>query len=280
MQPHPYFDLLLHSDAELSTLLQEELSERLTLHEWPLSCVQRLSCASGRRVIYKACRQPTLEAEFYAAARSPLLISCQVLYRQGAYTCLLLEHLKLPHLSDQGWSERQALIVVRGLLAQIAAIQGDLPYGLDITRRALWQAYVDRILAGLRQLIAEGKFVNVRLETVALLERWASNEPVLAAVEDHPGYVHSDLTAENIFPQPGGWKVIDWQRPLRGPVALDLANLLESLGFDPRKSVPAEIISILYFLRLGWFCECALEWFPPGVDAYDRQIAGLIKQII
>ncbi|MBI3960182.1 MAG: hypothetical protein HY328_15325 [Chloroflexi bacterium] len=50
MVNHPYFDLLLHDDAELAAHLGDAIVERVTLHEWPLSCVQRLTTAQGRRL--------------------------------------------------------------------------------------------------------------------------------------------------------------------------------------------------------------------------------------
>ena len=40
---HPYFDLRLHDDQELESHLSTKIVERITLHEWPLSCVQRLT---------------------------------------------------------------------------------------------------------------------------------------------------------------------------------------------------------------------------------------------
>ncbi len=73
MHRHPYFDLMLHDDDELSALLGSRVVERTTLHEWPLSCVQRVTTADGTRIIYKAQAAPTIEPEFYAVARSPLL---------------------------------------------------------------------------------------------------------------------------------------------------------------------------------------------------------------
>lgn len=54
MHRHRHFDLWLHDDEELVPLLQGQIAERVTLHEWPLSCVQRLTTAQGKKVIYKS----------------------------------------------------------------------------------------------------------------------------------------------------------------------------------------------------------------------------------
>jgi hypothetical protein len=47
MQQHPHFDLWLHDDAELANVLGSPLRERTTIHEWPLSCVQRIRTIHG-----------------------------------------------------------------------------------------------------------------------------------------------------------------------------------------------------------------------------------------
>ena len=43
MRTHPFFtDILMHTDDELAQALGVNIVQRETLHEWPLSCVQRL----------------------------------------------------------------------------------------------------------------------------------------------------------------------------------------------------------------------------------------------
>lgn len=74
MKKHAFFDLYLHSDAALEANLGRRISERVTLHEWPLSRVERIITTSGSWV-YKTQRPPSLEAAFYDAARSDLLLA-------------------------------------------------------------------------------------------------------------------------------------------------------------------------------------------------------------
>jgi hypothetical protein len=57
---------------------------------------------------------------------------------------------------------------------------------------------------------------------------------------------------------PDGPRVIDWQRPILGPAHLDLALLLESLGFDrsARGGVVADAPAddrLVYRMRCEWF---------------------------
>jgi hypothetical protein len=55
--------------------------------------------------------------------------------------------------------------------------------------------------------------------------------------------------------------------------------LLESLRIDPLKYIPTSVVLIMYFLRINWFTQCTLRWFPQGTATYDRSIAELGSRI-
>jgi hypothetical protein len=292
--PHPYFDLLLHSDEELSSLLEEQVTARETLHEWPLSCVQRLHLAGGKTLIYKSQCGPTVEAEFYATAgcaavHSPILPQARTLYRDPCYACLLLEDLPGVPLEQLGVDEKTALSISNTLLGQIAGIQGDPPVYMDISTWERWQEQMNKTLETLSGLVARGEFTRTSSADIANLTRAAQSQPVRAAYAQVPaGLVHHDHSAENILAQdaasialaePGAFKVIDWQRPLRAPVEIDHAVLLESLGVDPRPHVHPGILILIQLLRAYWFIACAQTWFPPGCAAYDQAISEIVAAL-
>lgn len=276
MYSHPYFDLYLHDDDELGALLGSPVCQRQTLQEWPLSCVQRIATTDGQKHIYKAQHAPTVEPEFYAAARSGLLVSAQTIYRAGAYSAMLIEEIEAPTLEQLNLPEAEILEIGQGLLQQIAGIEGQLPYYLDIATEPKWRLWMGEVLSAQKRLVEAGIFQRVRPEDLAQLERCAFSEDVLRTFRAGTGYVHHDLAGGNVFMLPDGPRVIDWQRPILGPTNLDLALLLESLGFDPFPHVGEGIVWLMRLLRIGWFTECAVEWFPEGRETYDRQIAELI----
>ena len=282
MEKHPYFDLLLHTDQELETLLGVPVLERVTLHEWPLSCVQRLCLPGEKTWIYKSEAGPTVEAEFYAHAHSPLLVQAQTIFRDHRYVCLLLQDLKIPSLEASELSEEEAVRIGRRLLADIAAMEGHPPVYLDVSEWNHWQAVMDAMLQDLDGLVVSGKYENTRRDAVRAIARAASSPEVHAifhAGESFaPRLVHHDLSAENVFSTPDGFRVIDWQRPIFGPPEIDMVLLLTSLGFDPRAHVEPGISTITDLLRVHWFTECTLCWFPPGYQTYDRTIAHLAEQ--
>ena len=280
MQRHPHFALWLHEDAQLSALLGAEIVGRTTLHEWPLSCVQRLRLAGGATRIYKVQAQPTVEPAFYARACSPLLVAAQLVEHDEGPPALLLEEVQSPRLADLKLPAAEALNIGRAALAQIAVISGDLPALADLRTAALWLAYWQTVLDDLSQLAATGVFVRVDQALARDLARQAAAADVLAAFESTIGYVHGDLSAGNLFVAQSGLRVIDWQRPLWGPTALDLVCLLDSLGVDPRAFLDEGVVRLFYLLRIAWLTQCARRWFPAGAATYDSAIVRLAARLV
>lgn len=279
MYAHPFFDLTLHDDEELAELLGSPLRGRKTLHEWPLSCVQKLMLLDGRHWVYKSCHLPTVEAEFYARARSPLLVSAQQIYCQGDYVCLLIPWIDAPRLADLSLSPQRALATGRSLLAQIAAIEGELPYFLELHSLEHWAELSYQILGSLTRLLEAGKLHEVDAHALNSLQSVLWQKPILDLLEQEVGLVHRDLRGENIFLCADGWRVIDWQYPIFAPRSLDWVSLLESCGMDPALFLPKEVLFLKRILDIDWFAQCAERWFPAGLPTYDRQIAQRIAQL-
>ena len=279
MHRHPYFDLVLHDDEELSALLGCRIVERRTLHEWPLSCVQRVTTADDTRIIYKAQAAPTIEPEFYAAARSPLLPWARTIYRAEQHACMLIEFIDAPRLADLRLPAADVVRIGRAVIEEMTRIEGQLPTVLNIGSSVAWCAVAESMLGALHRLVGAGRFTAVVAGALRGIERAAASESVLDAVSAPAGLIHSDLGGENVFVLEERYRVIDWQYPKRGPADLDLAILLESIGLDPRDYVDTGFVRLMVLLRIVWLTECANRWFTPGVESYDRQIAQLSAQL-
>ncbi len=279
MKRHQHFDLWLHEDDELAEILGSPITERATIHEWPLSCVQRVRTGDGGRHIYKVQAPPTLEADFYARARSPLLVSARVLEGTGTTVAILMEELESPRLSDVRPVETEAIAIATDLVGQIAKIGGDPPIMTDIGTEDRWAAYIGAALDDIRALVGDGSFRQVDLELVNRLSRWAEAPSLLDAIRMPAGYVHADLKADNVLVTPDGYRVLDWQRPIRGPVALDNATLLISLGIDPTKHVPIGIVQLYHLLHIAWYAQAARRWFPQGKPWFDGFIARIGNEL-
>lgn len=281
MKKHPYFDLLLHTDQELETILDGRVIERTTLHEWPLSCVERLRLENGSSWIYKSETEPTVEPEFYTLAQSPILVKTRTLYRDNKLANLILEDIDGIRLTEKSLDFDTAYEIGRKILLDIADIDGDPPVYLDISDWSLWQTIVEGMVEDLTELVRSERFKQVNHQTIRDIYHIAMDTEVKDIFNslslNKPSLVHHDLSAENVFACNNGYKVIDWQRPIRGPSGIDLVLFLSSLGFDPRETLPSGIIKVAELLKIHWFTECSVCWFPPGINTYDHTIAHIAK---
>lgn len=275
MQRHPHFELWLHDNNELAQLLGSSVNERTCIHEWPLSSVERILTEDGRRHIYKVQAPPTVEAQFYLNARSPLLVPVRVLEAEGTTTAILMDEVIAPRLSDVNIPEDEAVAIARGLEQQISQIKGDLPVLFDISTEERWANYIGASLDDLRALVQEGSFSAVNRDWIDRFAQWAESPDLLDAIGSSTGYVHSDLKADNILVSPDGYRILDWQRPIRGPVTLDRTTLLISLNIEPTNHVPVGMVQLYHLLHFAWYTQAARKWYPAGKPWYD----GFIVQI-
>lgn len=284
MYPHPHFDLLLHSDEELKTLLGSRVCERVTLHEWPLSCVQRIQLENGHTWFYKSEAGPTVETEFYTSARSPVLPQTRILHRDARYACLVIEAIQDKPLDGLVMSEADAFQTSNMLLADIAAIKGNPPVYLDVSTWERWSALMSGMIEDLNGLVRSGRFEKTRLADISRLATAAFSPALqeaytIAASKSELGLVHHDLSSDNVFVAPTRRKIIDWQRTIYGLVEIDRVLLLTSLGFDPRPWVHPGISTATDLLHAHWWVECTLTWFPSGEKTYDKMVAEIALKI-
>jgi hypothetical protein len=269
----------MHSDNELQEILHTRLQSRQTLHEWPLSCVQLLTTASGDKYIYKSQFGPTVESQFYARARSPLLTRARTLYEREGDVILLVDYIDGKLLQDQGYSPLELLETGKMLVDTIAHIEGDLPCYQDISTLERWREYVGRTLQAVGELIQAGTFTEVTVEDTDLLRKWAFRPVVLEAFRGKISTTHGDANGGNIFLTETGYKMIDWQRPIKAPAETDLAALLESQNIESHEYVHPAMTGIFYFTRIAWAVECQVEWIAEA-DCYDSWVKRFLQKII
>ena len=290
MERHPYFDLWLHSTQELSELLSFGIVERTTLHEWPLSCVQLLKLADGRPLIYKSQLQATtVEPEFYSAVHKDPAVYTRIYRPRLPRTDLLgilrnsvamtIEYIDAPRLEDFQMNEAEILDHGNRLLSEMSRFQPELPVYIDISTQAKWLSFVEETISMLNSVIASGQFRLTKSAAVQGLSKWARSEAIIAILQSPPALNHRDLGGYNVFVTPNGYKIIDWQRPVRGPAELDRVGYLSAMGIDPFRYIDPGIIGLSRFLSMQWFVECKAHWFPPG-ESYDRQVADFADQIL
>lgn len=281
VQSHPIFSrILLHSNEELNQLLGSTIRERQTIHQWPLSCVQRLCLEDGTRLIYKSQLPPTVEAQFYRAASSPLLPGYQLLNKLGDCETMVIEWVQAPLLRDTIKSPEELLEHGRELIAQIGAIEGTLPFYLDISTAEVWSILVETTIRHLRNLILNRRFRLIDVDRCERLYSWARCSEVIDTITSRPQVIHGDLKADQIFVVEDAYHVIDWQRPVVAPSEIDLVSLLVEEGMDPLQYIQADTVKLFWFLRLHWAVEAQINLLPDfRGQLFDQWASEAINQI-
>lgn len=262
MQTHPTLDMLVHSTGELEQVLGEPIVARDPMHAWPLSAIESLTTATGRRFVYKVQREPTVEPEFFTRASTTLLPACTILQRDAQQAALLLPFLEAPTLRDKQLDQQAFVAHGRAIVEQIGRIGGDVPVYIDIGTVEAWRAFARRTLDLLSALVDAAIFTQIDREQVAGLARWAQSSDVLGAIDRSPQLINGDLKAEHVFCTPDGYQIIDWQRPYRAPGEIDLVSLLDSQQIPARQYVAPEIVGLRWFLFVHWVVEAKTNLLP------------------
>ena len=280
MDKHPHFNLVVHDDTELAARVGGDILERETLHEWPLSAVERIATQQGQWV-YKSEYGPSLEADFYAAACSGLLGHARIIFRAEGYSCTLHDYVDAPLIEDLELTEAEAVRMVRQVRTEMSLIEGDLPHVYDIRTSEQWLALAESTLQEATALVEQGRYVETTTSLVQGLRRWACSGKTAEAVQREPGLVHGDFGGDNLFVLPdGGYRVIDWQRPFLGPTEVDIATMMERLGFNPFSHASPAIVQIGHFASIQWLVEWSSRWLPEAVQTYDHLVAEMASGIL
>jgi hypothetical protein len=275
---HPAHNLWLHSTGALTDLLGVPVSERVELQSWTLSCVQRLTLADGRRLIYKAQAGEGVEPDFYARVQSPLLVAHRCLGQYENTTAMLFDFIDTPPLKELPLTPAEILAHGSALVAAVQTLEPGAPLYADLGSLERWEAFVAENLTRLAALIASGKFRTTPPETVARLAAWSASAPVRAAFRAPGVFSHADLSGGNVFLTPAGYQIIDWQFPRRLPAGFDLAVFLDFMGLDPYQYVDPAVVDIAWFLRVGWYIHTQVDLFPDS-DRYEAFVEENIRRI-
>lgn len=261
--------LAMHDDEELAQILGSPVVARRLVHEWPLTRIEELRLLDGRHLAYKTQLPPSVEPQFYARARSPILVNHTDLGRVGHGHAIVTAWIDAPTLYSHDSDDEAYLRRATQVSKAIADIAGEPPVYLDLSTGPAWKTAVRSTGRRLRALIDSGRFARISTTRIDELDAWADRHTTIAAVTADPGIVHGDLMPDEVFlfddcddPTAANSRVIDWQRPVLGPRGLDLVGLLHARGIDPQPHVGAELIRIDAFLLLYWAALAAHELLP------------------
>jgi thiamine kinase-like enzyme len=279
IEKHPYFDLWLHTTDELERILRIRIATRETIHDWPLSTVQRITTKDGHAIVYKVQHLAMVEPRFYRSATSKLLPKSEDLGEINGCEAMIFEFIDGERLAERNVDEEDLIRIGRELQTEIQNIRGDLPVYRDIGSTQKWIDFAESVLLRLAGLVGRRIFQNVSTSLVQELREWAYQSAIMDIVNKESCLTHGDLNGENIFILPDGYKLIDWQRPCRAPCDVDMVGLLLDKGFNPSLHVKREVIQIFHFLRIDWFTQCKASLFPEGLS-YENSVMAASESLL
>ena len=282
MLKHPSIaGIVLHSDAELTDALGAGIRRRSTIHEWPLSCVQKVELEDGARFAYKSQLPPTVEPTFYEKASSPLLPGHRLLEAVGDCQTMVIDWIDAPALHDVLNGADDLLARGRDIVAAIGGIAGELPFYLDVSTADAWTGEVEIALGKTTKLIHDGRFPSIDTDMVRRVRAWATDPQVVDRLTRDTRIVNSDLRTDQVLVTADGYRVLDWQRPVLATPDLDLVSLLLSENVDPRRFVHADADRMYWMLRLHWTALAQHDLFPDFTRPFFDQWADeAIRKIL
>jgi hypothetical protein len=283
MHKHPYFDLLLLEELDLTHYFQQKILTRTIVQEWPLSAVEEINLKDGTVWIVKSVREPlTIEGDFYKQIVHPAVPAAVILYDEHPFQCFAYPKLSGSHPTLGILTVDGALSLMERLTFVIASIhQGNLPHRLNISTPQAFQQRFTLLIEKLNELIEQCPQAHITQEDCDTLLPVIKDKELVCSLTANSAYVHGDLSIDNILIAPDGTlHIIDWQRMIYGSPLLDRYTFLASLGVNPADHLPPEAAIIACLERIDWFTDTALYWFPPFQEGYTASIAELMQELL
>jgi hypothetical protein len=260
-----FLRLRMHEDGEISEIIGKScVCEKL--HHWPLSCVMKVTAGDGERYIYKAQRSG-VEAEFFRAVAgvdAPFLI--RPIYSEKFGDTDVMMFPFIDHETG-GVSDGEHLDTVRSLRSEIALLEEASPLWMDISTPEKFAREAETTARTAGNLLD----ANTRDAYV----KWAGDSD--AFYEGGAGFIHGDLSTGNILRSGTEHYIIDWQRPLRGPLVLE-----EVCAFPQERAGEVfsdEMRRLIAGYQALWFTRAWREYMPE-LDGIREHGAKLICQCV
>lgn len=243
---------------------------RTALHEWPLSRVELAAFPEvpgvPRRIVKTQLSLASAEGEFYAYA-GPVFREIpgdlripELLGRETAGDC---EWLILSHEpgEPEDWSGLSA-DGIRERVRQIGAVlqSPEFQNAPVFTDWSTPERFAADLCADVPALLSGG------MENPERIPDWAAGDGGICW-ESPSGLLHGDLKADNLLTGEGGTVLLDWQRPMRGPLPLEaeLSVLLERGLPEPGSPLPADapFAALACFSLSHWYAwawRTCLPW--------------------
>lgn len=280
MIKHPYFDLEILEDAEISAVIGHHIRTRETLAQWPLSCVEKISADDGTAWILKSNHEPCdIEGHFYSAVSHPNIIKPTHIKTNSPYQTIIYPFVEAIPFSMVNLNKKRDTVAYfrDDFLPRLESIyQPGLPVYLKIDTEDTFLHAFRTMGLKLSQLVKSNKLSKVNSKDLELLSLIIESEIALIIATANVGLNHGDFSVDNIiFTKSQDFIFLDWQRPIYGSNFIDEYSFVKSRNFDPDPS--AKLMGGL--VQIYWLTDCSVNWYPAGIPTYDGQIKGLLSDV-
>jgi hypothetical protein len=281
MKQHQFFNLQLLTNEEIEDILGLLVTERVTLSQWPLSCVEKVICADGTSWIVKSNHEPCdIEGQFYTKVNHPYVIKPVYTQSTPPYQTILYRYIEgIPYsvvnLNNKHDTEKCFREDFSPILTSIS--QPNLPVYLKIDTREYFLNTFSNLITRLSHLVETGKFDRIQKKTITSLAKIIESNLTVEIGTSNTSLVHGDFNVNNILQNHQNNKLIilDWQRPIYGSPLIDEYSFVKSNDFQP----DPQAVLIGSLVQIYWLVDCAINWFPEGCSTYNIQTGELLSAL-
>ena len=265
-----FLNISIHDDKQLEEILNGKILSREKLHQWPLSYVEKVTLRDNSRFIYKSQNSSSsVEKDFYSAIKSPFLTSPIHAKTYANCDIMILPYLNYPTLAVESKTELEQMVIK---ISHIIQNFSEMPVFFDISSVEKLAQIIDSV-----SVVFEEKGEN---QDIAILKNWIAKKAHVCYDNQQIGNVHGDLSFSNILTENGELRyILDWQRPLKAPLTLEIALAFQLAGFDAKKKYGEfRILAVIcFFIWYSYACHKLMPFVYSQAYKFLQEFISLAK---
>ena len=239
-----FLNLWVLEDREAEARVGCRIVAREKLHHWPLSWVEKWRLEDDRCVVYKSQRsEASVEKAVYEKVRASFLLPLL-----HAETCRGCDMMIFPYCppSDAVVPSASRVMELSRQCSDMLRAAGEMPAFFDLSSADRMISQTEAAcLSALNQ--AEGQTM------LSPLFRWMESQVPRLYAGQPIGMVHGDIQAANLITEGDAVRyILDWQRPMLAPLALEQALALRLGGYASEDRDWGHMALVCHILWYAW----------------------------
>lgn len=239
-----FLNLWVLEDREAEARVGCRIEAREKLHHWPLSWVEKWVLSNGRTVVYKSqCAEASVEKAVYEKVQAPFLLP--LLHGETCRGCDMMIFPYCPP-SDAAVTSASQVMELSGQCGELLRAIGEMPVFFDLSS-------ADRMISQTETACLSALDQADRQTGLSSLFRWMEAQVPRLYAGEPIGLVHGDINAGNLIREGGAVRyILDWQRPMLAPLALEQALALRLAGYKSEDRDWGHMALACHILWYAW----------------------------